>query len=38
MYERFLENNADAIRQPVDAAEIAKYSGRVPEQLLELWQ
>ena len=38
MYERFLENNADAIRQPVDAAEIAKYSGRVPEQLLDLWQ
>ena len=38
MYERFLENNADAIRQPVDAAEIAKYTGRVPEQLLVLWQ
>lgn len=38
MYERFLENNSEAVRQPVDAAEIAKYAGRVPGQLLTLWE
>lgn len=38
MYERFLEHNTDALRQPVDAAETAAYAGRVPASLLTLWE
>ena len=38
MYEKFLENSSNSIRQVVDDAFIAEYANVVSEQLITLWK